>query len=108
MSTVAPPSDAHDVAVGELAVTRQTVMARFSRGPGRTLPSEASVRMSARFSFSSTKYGPSVSAGRTTHEGTPGVPATGAPVTAGVADVVGRAVGDASTLAGGAYAARKA
>src|SRR5262249_34027372 len=51
--------------------TRETLNVRTSGSPERSAPVVGSLRMSDRFSFSSLKYGPSVSAGRTTHEAVP-------------------------------------
>jgi hypothetical protein len=50
--------------------------------PCFTVPLPGSERMSLRWSFSSTKYGPSVSAGLTMHEGTPATPDADAAVVA--------------------------
>jgi hypothetical protein len=104
MSTVAPLSAAH-----ELPLTRETRNVRVRGAPALTVPFVGSDRMSLRFSFSSTKYGPSVTAGRTMHDGSVVVAADAAAavvaeVLVGCDDVVG--VGDAS--APGAHAARRA
>jgi hypothetical protein len=64
MSTVAPLSAAH-----ELPLTRDTRNVSVRGAPVLTVPFVGSERMSLRFSFSSTKYGPSVTAGRTMHDG---------------------------------------
>src|SRR3981081_4959082 len=64
MSTVAPLSAAH-----ELPLTRDTRNVSVRGAPGLTVPFVGSERISLRFSFSSTKYGPSVTAGRTMHDG---------------------------------------
>src|SRR5581483_1380787 len=47
----------------------ETRTVRFNGAPSLTVPSDGSERMSERLSFSSTKYGPSVSSGRTMQEG---------------------------------------
>src|SRR6266850_265637 len=60
------------------ADTRATLKVSASARPGFSAPVVGSERMSERFSFSSTKYGPSVSAGRTMQDGV----ATAAPVVA--------------------------
>src|SRR5438876_11875744 len=49
--------------------TRDTWKVRFSGAPFRVDPFDGSVVMSERLSRSSTKYGPSVSDGVTTHAG---------------------------------------
>src|SRR6266568_7834135 len=69
-STVAFASAAH-----ALPLTFDTRNVRPSMAPGFTAFVVGSERMSERFSFSSTKYGPSVSAGRTTHGGRTVAPA---------------------------------
>src|SRR5206468_3089667 len=77
--------------------------------PGFTAPVVGSERMSERFSFSSTKYGPSVSAGRTMHDGVataaPVVDTTLAPGTAVPTTAVALAVGVAALSAPGPHAA---
>src|SRR5438477_9944120 len=82
MSTVAPASAVH-----ALLVSDDTLMASVSGAPSFIAPFEGSLRTSARLIFSSTKYGPSVSAGRTMHAGTD-VAAPAADVAAPVALVV--------------------
>src|SRR5438094_3936592 len=56
-------------AVQALPVTFETRNVSASVAPGFTAFVVGSERMSERFSFSSTKYGPSVRAGRPTHDG---------------------------------------
>src|SRR6476619_7391607 len=77
-STLAPPSGA------QALVSCETRNVNASSAPCRTEPSEGSERMSERFNFSSTKYGPSVSAGRATQAGIMPLPlvAVEAPVVA--------------------------
>src|SRR5262245_1034698 len=62
MSTSAPAS-----APQPLAPTCDSASVSSSGTPGRAVPVAGSVRMSERFSISSTKYGPSVRTGVTTH-----------------------------------------
>src|SRR5437667_11455152 len=57
------------------ASTRDTLNASASGAPLEMTPLDGSVRMSDRFSFSSTKYGPSVRAAVRTHVGEAVVPA---------------------------------
>src|SRR5881396_2229323 len=108
-STCAPWSAVHAE-----DVTRATLNVSTSAIPGLTAPVEGSTRMSERSSFSSTKYGPSVSAGRTMHEGTVTAADAAAPpeVAAAVgadvpAPVAGCAVGDDEFSAAGAHAATR-
>src|SRR3990170_1129285 len=63
-STAAPARGVHPSL--ETFETRKTTS---SGSPSATDPSDGSERMSDRMSISSTKYGPSVSSGRTTHAG---------------------------------------
>ncbi len=67
-STTAPGSG-----VQAPAASRETRSVIRRGAPGRRVPSAGSERMSERSSLTSTKYGPSVRAGRTTH--TPGAAA---------------------------------
>src|SRR4051794_9436751 len=63
-STSAPASGVHAE-----PCTCETAKLSANATPGWTEPSPGSEVMSERWSISSTKYGPSVSAGRTTHDG---------------------------------------
>src|SRR5213083_2485267 len=63
-STIAPSS-----AVQPPLLISETLKISWSGMPSFTEPSVGSDRMSERLSFSSTKYGPSVSAGRTIQAG---------------------------------------
>ena len=79
--------------------------------PGRTTPVAGSERMSERSSFSSMKYGPSVSAGRTMHDGSAvaTADAVAAAVVAAALVCCAVAVGDGDASAPpGAHAARSA
>src|SRR4051812_10806269 len=60
MSTIAPASGAHELPIDE------TLNVRLNGEPALTAPVLVSERTSERLSFSSTKYGPSVSSGLTT------------------------------------------
>src|SRR6266851_3894449 len=82
--------------------TRETLNVRARTSPGFTTFVVGSLRMSERFSFSSTKYGPSVRAGRTTHDGR-----TIAAAALVAATAVGAVVEGDETVAG-AQAARNA
>src|SRR6266542_867437 len=102
MSTVAPASG-----VQPLLPTCETRNVSCSGVPSFTAPLVGSERMSERLSFSSTKYGPSVSAGLTTHAGTPAGAASvvaaeatcvAASVEVGVAASVATAVLDGSVI----------
>ena len=53
---------------------RDTANVSASVAPGLIEPSLGSDRMSERFNRSSTKYGPSVISGRTTHDASPPPP----------------------------------
>src|SRR5439155_20361721 len=89
--------------------TRETLNVSASWMPGFTAPVDGSVRMSVRLSFSSTKYGPSVSAGRTMHDGAATVPLTDAPAAAAlVAAALAAPLDEAAFSAAGAHASAPA
>jgi hypothetical protein len=62
MSTAAPATGA------QAPSARTTTIVRFSGVPACVVPSDGSLRMSERLSFSSTKYGPSVLDGVSTQD----------------------------------------
>src|SRR4051794_39414991 len=83
MSTCAPWSGVQDP-----VPTCDRTKASVRGTPSFTTPVEVSERTSERLIFSSTKYGPSVSSGRTTQSGTAAVSAVGEAATGVAATAV--------------------
>ena len=101
-STVAPARPLHAP-----LLAREMLSASVSAAPGFTDPSVGSLRISDRESFSSTKYGPSVSAGTTMQFGVATI-AEAAAVLAAVLDAVALVGEGVPRTAAGAHAAKSA